>query len=346
VASETRDKGGFARELEVLRGGEGGWVDPSRIIADHTKNRRGCIFTWSAKPKLVNADALAAAGHGAPDVDAIPVCFEEADVESLIVDLVALQQQIPVDCWVDGKGYLHLAEGFRRHFAFMVAASRGIVIDSPKGPGLIRFRKVPRPTTAAEQLAAMDRNVSENVQRRGLSPLDIAFNMRTYTDSEAAGGFGLSPAEAAARLQVSTPHARKCMQVLGASPEFKREWFPQLHRGTSIERAVATMRGSGEGNTAGKQSGIPKGGMKAALRYAAEHEDRDCPDGTICRPHMERIMRIVAGLDVVDVDTPPCVAAWVEFLSPPAGLGKKPREPKPSKKAAPPRPGAAPAEES
>ena len=323
MASETRDKGGFARELEVLRGGEGGWVDPSRIIADHTKNRRGCIFTWAAKGRTAQ-----------------PVCFEEADVESLIVDLVALQQQIPVDCWVDGKGFLHLAEGFRRHFAFTVAASRGIVIDSPKGPGLIRFRKVPRATTAAAQLSAMDRNVSENVQRRQLSPLDIAFNMRTYTDSEAAGGFGLSPAEAAARLQCSASHARKCMQVLGASPEFKREWFPLLHRGTaSIERAVAAMRESGEGNTAGKHRGIPKSGMKAALLYAAEHEDRDCPDGTICRAHMERILRIVVALDSVGTDMPPCVAEWVEFLSPPAGLGKKP---KPSKKAAPPRAGAAP----
>ena len=330
MASETRDKGGFARELEVVRGGEGGWVDPARIIVDHAQNQRACIFFWSPDPAT----------------DPIPVCFEEADVEELIGNLVALEQLIAVDCWVDGKGLLHLCKGYRRHFGFTVAASRGIVINSSKGPGLIRFRKVVRPTTAEGQLLAVDGNVAENAQRRGLSPLDIAFNMRTYTDSEAAGGFGLTPADAAARLQVSTPHARKCLQVLGASPEFKREWFPQLHRGTSIERAVAAMRAGGEGNTAGKQSGIPKGGMKLALRYAAEHEDRDCPDGTICRPHMERIMRIVAGLDVVDVDTPPCVAAWVEFLSPPAGLGKKPREPKPSKKAAPPRPGAAPAEES
>jgi hypothetical protein len=322
VASETRDKGGFARELEVVRGGEGGWVDPELIVVDHRQNHRAAWLTWTPP-----------GGDGST----APCCFSEADVEELIGNLVALQQQLPVDCWVDGKGFLHLAEGYRRHFAFTVAASRGIVIDSPKGPGLIKFRRVPRAKLPADQLVAMDRNVSENVQRRGLSALDIAFNMRTYTDAPASGGFGLTYDEAAARLQVSTSHARKCMQVLGAGPAFKREWFPRLHRGVAIERAVAAMRKAGEGNTAGKQAGLPKSGMTRALRYAAEHEDRACPSAPLCPAHAERLLRVITGVDAVDGKTPPCVIEWVRFLSPPPDLGKKPREPKASKKAAPPR---------
>lgn len=305
---------GFAEEVGASKSHKAFTILPSKIFADHGNNyARAAIYSLTEQlPELVGCKALKSA----------QICFTRDEVLARVASFTANKQRQAIKVWRTNTHVPYVSEGYLRHLAALFMEVTGALADVPEMKHGLRCEAEEQPKTPEAQVVAAWSNHAENADRKATSPIDDAWLCKRLITMQ------VSREDIAARLGISKRSVDRKLALLG----FPIDVQLAVHEGRLTEsQAHAQASERGQGNARGALPGINRRAMRRRNR-----DDR--PKAKLSPEQVDALIDLINGDATVGDITDETVLTWLRYADAPA----LPREPKASKRAAPPKPGEQP----
>lgn len=304
---------------------------PSKIHVNHARN-------------FSRADCHPVPPELQPHIEGSTFCFTLAEVEGRLreylgrvrpeedADPKACGQITAATIYLSATNDAFLVDGYLRHAAWLLAEVRGLLT---KKTNVFKVDHIAQPKTDADWAAIRRRNYKENHSRKKLTAIDRAYFAQRLCTPVKEGGGGLTPADAALEMGLSSARQVNRLKSLLALPPDVRA---KLHAGEmTIKQAEDYGKNTGQGTHKGGRQGVKHSNMRRALRLADDDKaDRPAPKQPLAPKQLIELARILVGEIEVTDETNQKVAAWADFFDATADEEpEKPRKRRGKKKAAP-----------
>ena len=313
---------GFAESVEAKRSHKTFNILPSKVRADHYADNhdRAALYSLSAElPELK--------GHKSFADDRF--CFTRAEVLDRAASFELVGQEAPIKTRRSNTFHPDVRSGFLRHVAALFLEVTGKLENCP---GMKTGLRCEAEDQTEDQALAVAKNMAEN-DSKAKTPIDRAWLCRRQRM------LGKSTEEIGQMLRPPTDKRTidRYLQLLTLTPQEQLD----VHEGRmSYMKALDKQRDAGKGSAKGPRAGVAHKSTRDAHEHIAE---RPAPTRGLNAEEMRLYTALCSGALVMDEDEmPENLRAWYRWSAPTTEEIKalKPkREPKPTTKKAPHKPG-------